>query len=405
MSSEYPDVLGDLVEAQQRFEINGVHYMLALEPAAIAPGETAALRVWLESCWDVPVQVAIDLHLPIQPSPALSVAQKRTDVPLEAAEVGEVCIPIACGAEAVSGSYRIGVTIGAKFETRGLYVRSQKTEGQFDDPLLTFTAGTALATIVGLGFVARTEPEQALVLQVRRVRPSPASVADLTPHLLSHWTVADLPIQGKARQQVNDQRLFLLPQLTREALFKAFLEESQARFRDAGLTLHIGEALFMAKILTHTVGYFLTNPDRQDVVLIPAYMLAYRYNLPTSDPVLLVVRADYARIARLAISLSFGLLRQRLKRDVWIVEEQRAVADLVADRVERGGVLPAEFLYLPLLLGGLLVAGQVTMPGEKPAQSLALLAQARQKRSADLAENPELVALLDRLLQAAQSNA
>ena len=294
------------------------------------------------------------------------------------------------------------MTIGAKFETRGLYVRSQKTEGQFDDPLLTFTTGTALATIAGLGFVARTEPEQALVLQV--LGPSqPASVADLTPTLLSHWTVADLPIQGKARQQVNDQRLFLLPQLTREALFKAFLEESQARFRDAGLTLHIGEALFLAKILTHTVGYFLTNPDRQDVVLVPAYMLAYRYNLPTSDPVLLVVRADYARIARLAISLSFGLLRQRLKRDVWIVEEQRAVADLVADRVERGGALPAEFLYLPLLLGGLLVAGRVTMPGEKPAQSLALLAQARQKRSADLAENPELVALLDQLLQMAAS--
>ena len=103
MSSEYPDVLGDLVDARQRFEINGVHYMLALEPAAIAPGETAALRVWLQSCWDVPVQVAISLHLPTHPSPALSLIQARTDVPLEAAEVGEVCIPIACGAEALSG--------------------------------------------------------------------------------------------------------------------------------------------------------------------------------------------------------------------------------------------------------------------------------------------------------------
>jgi hypothetical protein len=349
------------------------------------------------------VQVAISLYLPTQPSPALSVIQARTDVPLEAAEVGEVGIPIACGPEALSGAYHLTVTLGAKFETRGLYIRSQKTEGQFDDPLLTFTTGTALATIAGLGFLARTEPEQALTLQVAgSAQPSPEQ--DLCPTFLSHWTVADLPIQGKARQHVNDQRLFLLPQLTREALFKAFLEESQARCRDAGLALHIGEALFLAKILTHTVEYFLTTPDRQDVVLIPAYLLAYRYNLPTSDPVFLVVRADYARLSRLAISLSFGLLRQRLRRDVWTLEEQRAVADLVADRVERGGVLPAEFLYLPLLLGGLLVASRVAMPGEKPAQSLALLAQARQKRSADLAENPDLVALLDRLLKMAQGD-
>lgn len=402
MSSEYPDVLGDLVDARQRFEINGVHYMLALEPETVAPGETAALRVWLQNCWDVPVQVAIGLHLPAHPSPALSLIQTRTDVPLEAAEVGEVCIPIACGAEALSGAYRLAVTLGAKFETRGLYVRSQKTGGQFDDPLLTFTTGTALATVAGLGFVARTEPEQALTLRVEGAS-QPNLEQDLCPTFLSHWTVTDLPVQGKARQHVNGQRLFMLPQLTREALFKAFLEESQARCRDAGLTLHIGEALFLAKILTHTIEYFLTTPDRQDVVLVPVYMLAYRYNLPTSDPVFLVVRADYARIARLAISLSFGLLRQRLKRDVWTLAEQRAVADLVADRVERGGALPAEFVYLPLLLGGLLVAGRVTMPGEKPAQSLALLAQARQKRSADLAENPELVALLDQLLQMAQA--
>lgn len=404
MSSEYPDVLGDLVDARQRFEVNGVHYLLALEPAVVAPGETTALRVWLQNCWDVPVQVGISLHLPNQPSPALSVIQARTDVPLEAAEVGEVRIPIACGAEALSGAYRLAVTLGAKFETRGLYIRSQKTEGHFDDPLLAFTTGIALATIAGLGFVAHTQPEQTLTLRVEGAA-QPSTEEDLCPTFLSHWTVADLPIQGKARQHVNDQRLFLLPQLSREALFKAFLDESQARCRDAGLPLHIGEAIFAAKILTHTVEYLLTNLDRQDVVLIPAYMLAYRYNLPTSDPVFLVVRADYARIARLAISLSFGLLHQRLKRDLWTVEEQRAVADLVADRVERGGVLPAEFLYLPLLLGGLLVAGRATMPGEKQAQSLALLAQARQKRSADLAENPELVALFERLLQMAQGNA
>jgi hypothetical protein len=401
MSSEYPDVLGDLVEARQRFEVNGVHYIMALEPGGIAPGETTALRIWLQNCWDMPVQVAVSIYLPSQPTALFQTIQKRTDIPLAAAEVGEVALPIASDPETAPGKYAISVTIGAKFETRGLYVRSQKTEGQLGESLLSFATGTSLATTLGLGFLARTAPEQEFTLSVEG-SPQRGPTPDLTPTYLSHWTVDDLPVQGKARQHVNDQRLYLLPQLTRQTLYLTFLEESQDRLRDAALPLHLGEAVFLAKILTHTVEYFLQRLDWQDGILVPAYSLAYRYSLAMNDPVFLVARADYARIARLAVSLSFGLLRQRLGREVWTLEEQLAVADLVADRVERGGVLPAEFLYLPLLLGSLLVANQVLMPGEKPAQSLALLAQARQKRSADLAENPELIALLDRLLQLTQ---
>jgi hypothetical protein len=369
MSTEYPDVLGDLVEARQRFEVNGVHYVTTLDPTTIAPGETAYLRIWLQSCWDVPVEVAIFVHLPLQPSPTFSIIQKRTDVPLEPAEVGEVTIPIACAQETMPSDYVLRVKVGAKPESRGLYVRSKENEGQLGDTLLNYTTGMALAATVGLGFKARTQAEQQFSLRVEGpLQPGPSP--DMTPTYLSHWTVADLPIQGKARKHVNDQRLYLLPQLTRRALYMTFLEESQERLKDASLPLQLGEAVFLSKILTHTVEYFLEHPNGQEAVLIPAYILAYRYNLPTNDPVFLVVRADYARIARLAISLSFGILRRRLGRDVWSKEEQLAVTDLVANRVERGGSLPAEFLYLPLLLGGLMVAENVQMPGEDLGQSL-----------------------------------
>ena len=396
MSTEYPDILGDLVEARERFEVNGVHYMAALEPVTISPGETTSLRLWLQSCWDVPTQAAISVHLPSPPSKGLTVIQQQTDVPLQAGEVGELRIPIASAAGLTVGVYPIPLTVGIRFETRGLYVRSQQSQGQLNDPALSFTMGMGLSASMGLGFVAHTQPEQKLILQVdgpaRQVPPP-----DLTPTFVSLWTVDDMLIEGRARRYVYDQKIFFLPKLTREALYKTFLEESQVRYKDAGLPLQIGEAIFVAKALTYAVEHFLQRPEWQDAILIPAYTLAYRYDLPIIDPVSLVARADYARVTRLASSLSFGMLRQRLKRDLWTLEEQLAVADLVANRVEQGGTLLAEFLYLPLILGGLLVADQVTMPGEKVAQSLELLARARQKRRAELAKNPELVALLDRL--------
>jgi hypothetical protein len=347
------------------------------------------------------VQVSIHVHLPSHPSSGFSIIQSRTDVPLEAAEVGEVTIPIATAAGVPPGEYPISAEIAASYEARGLYIRSQKSPGQLGKTLLTFDTGMALSRTLGLGFETRTQPKPVLDLCVAGA-PQPGPSPDLTPTYLSHWTVADLTVQGKARRYVNDQRLYLLPKMTRQALYLTFLEESQERLREAHLPLHMGEALTLARILTFAVEYFSQVPDRQDAVLVPAYVLAYRYDLPTDDPVFLVARADYARIARLAISLSFGLLRRRVGRDVWSIEEQRAVADFVAQRVEHGGPLPAEFLYLPLLLGGLLVADQVQMPGEEIGQSLELLAQAREKRVEDLAENPELVGLLDTLLAGAQ---
>lgn len=397
MGNEYPDVLGDLVDAKRRFEFNGVHYVAALEPASVAPGETTALRLWLQSCWDMPVDASITVNLATHPSPGLAVIQKRTDVRLEAAEVGEVMIPIACSPDVEPGLHAVPVSVGVRFRTRGLYVRSQKNEGQMGKTLLSFETGMSLSATMGLGFAARTRAEQELSLRVGG-SPTNPPLPDLTPTFLSHWTVADLPIQGKARAYVNDQRIYLQPKLTRQALYLAFLEESRERFKDASLPLQIGEAVFLAKILTHTVEYFCQQPGWQDAILIPAYNLAFRYNLPVDDPVFLIVRADYARITRMAVSFSFGLLRQRVGRDIWTVEEQLAVANLLADRVERGGTLPAEFLYLPLLLGGLLVGSKVQMPGEELEQSLKLLAKARRQRAHDLDEIPELTSILDRLL-------
>lgn len=404
MGSEYPDVLGDLVDARRRFEVKGVHYVAKLEPALIAPGEATSLQVWLQSCWDMPLQVAITIRFPHSSTSPMSVIQARTDVPLKPAEVGQLTIPVACSPEAMSAEYTITAAFDVSYEVRGLYVRSQKNEGQLGDTLLNFATGMDLAKTVGLGFVARSQPEQALRLHVEGPPKSGLS-HDLTPVFRSLWTVEDLPVLGKARQLVNDQRLFLLPQLSRQALYLGFLEESQERFRDAQLPLHIGESVFLAKVLTYTAEYFLKELNGQDMLLVPAYGLAIRHTLPTNDPVFLVVRADYARMVRLAMSLSFGLLRRQLGRDVWTMEEQIALTDFVAGRLEQGGSLPAEFLYLPLLLGALIVTGEVQMPGENVAQSLQLLAKARQQRTPDLSENPELNVVLDRLLQQANAAA
>jgi hypothetical protein len=79
------------------------------------------------------------------------------------------------------------------------------------------------------------------------------------------------------------------------------------------------------------------------------------------------------------------------------------VTDLVADRAERGGRLPVEFLYLPLLLGGLVVSEKVVMPGETLSETLDLFSKARQQRDDALAQNPDLTSVLDQFLSRARA--
>jgi hypothetical protein len=73
----------------------------------------------------------------------------------------------------------------------------------------------------------------------------------------------------------------------------------------------------------------------------------------------------------------------------WPYAEQRALRDLVMQCQSSGAPLPVEFLYLPLILGGLAVAHELTLEGENVQQSLDLLVAAKHNRAEWFAD-PEL---------------
>jgi len=186
----------------------------------------------------------------------------------------------------------------------------------------------------------------------------------------------------------------------------SLLEESKSIWAESGVQLRIGEAIFLARILAYTVQYFLENETRLEALMLPIYELALRNGLPTSDALWLLTQLGYVRLLRLAIALSFGLLYNHLGKEPWSQEEQVAVAEFVAESMDKGSELPVEFLYLPLMLGGLLIGSELVMPKENLAQSLRLLARAKQEREAAFdAELEDLSRIFDSLLARALRNA
>lgn len=386
MAIEYPDIMGDYIDAQQRFDAGGLHYICSLEPASIAPGGLTELLFLVQSAIDVPLEVVLQVALPARTGPLgrsvkFRVAKPELRVNVAAGEVGLLRVPLTCALDTPSGKYDIKVTFKATPSGPGGRIRSNRSQGRLGKSLIRDPVGLGIAPIIGLSYVAKPETRRILSLQVAG---EPETLeADLTPDFEPLWATDKLQHQQRAQREVSDRRIHILPKLSADALYAALWQESQSLFEGAGLPLRIGESLFLARILIYTATKFLNKGDWYDALLVPMWMEAMRNDLPTGDPLWIVVQVGYEHLLRLSAAMSFGLIDRAMGREVWSNEEQQGVVDLLTKMVCREqGTLPPEFLYLPLILGGLAVARETKMPGEDLSQSLQLLAQAHQDRAA-----------------------
>ncbi len=385
MAIEYPDIMGDYMDARQRFDAGGLHYLCFVEPTSIAPGGKAELLFLVQSALDVPLEAALQADLPARTGPlgrsiSFKMAQPEFRVNL-ASEVGLLRIPLTCAPDTPEGKYNIKVTFKAVPSGPGGLIRPAHSPGRLGQSLIRDPVDLGIAPIIGLGYVAQPVLRQTLHLEVTG-EPSQAE-AELSPDFATLWTTDELQYQQKAQHEVSDRRIYILPKLSVDALYAALWRESQSLFEDAGLPLRIGETLFLARILTYTANLFLNKEDWYDALLVPMWMAAFRDDLPTEDVLWIVTQVGYEHLLRLSTAVSFGLVDRAMGREMWSNEEQRAVIDLLTSTVCRGqGTLLPEFLYLPLLLGGLAVAKEVKMPEEDLKSSLQLLAQAHRDRAA-----------------------
>lgn len=404
MAIEYPDVLGEITPAKQRYEAGAVQCVGALSRQSVASGEATELVLFLQSVMDVPTDVALKLNVPVKtgglrsrPS-QLKIGETETTMPLEPAEVGELRIPIQTSTETPSTTYEIKLEVMGTPRASANRIRPQQSQGRLGETVLRDTVGLGLASTIGVGFTAKSASKFSFKLQVTGEEGS-AQEIDLTPSFTSLWTLEDWDLQYRASREVNERRVYIVPHLAPETIYVPLLDEGRKRFADAGVELHVGEATSLAKILTYTISYFMRNADLQDGLLIPIYMQAHLHDLPTDDATWMVAEAGYSRIVRLAIALSFTLVERALKKQPWLLEEQRALADLVVGNLESSLPVPVEFLYLPLLMGGALAMRELVMEGEDPQQSLQMLAQAKKERTEDFTgEAAETGKLFDSLL-------
>jgi hypothetical protein len=407
MAVEYPDIIGEYLAATERYEASGVQIVPHLEPAEFALGEVANLVLFLQSALDVPVELSLKADLPktsrFRGSPLLALGSQELKVALEPGQVGSLFIPVTTTSQGKEGQHQLHLNVSGQAQGRATRIRPQRATSRFRSDLIDDLVGLDLVHVLGTPYRVTPTQKISVTLKVRGQAESAGEAADLATRFQPLWSLEDFERQGEALQEVSQRRAVIIDQLQTEPVFVALFVEGQRRFADAGAPLRIGEAIALGKVLTYTVRYFLADGNLQDGLLVPMWELANHFDLPTGDPLWVLRNVGFRHLMRLAVALSFGVVRQALGRHPWVAEERRAVISLIGEAVEAGQALPPEFIYIPLLMAAPAASQQIVLEGEDSRHSLRLLQKAKAAR-ARIFDDPELMeanVLFDRLLSAA----
>lgn len=398
MTTRYPDILGEFVDASQRFETDGIQYKAYFDPNPVMGGEVTRLHFVMQSAVDSPVEFSLTLGLPktSKKLQGFKVAEPQIQLTLEPGEVSELSIPIQ-PMDVPVGDYSFRLKPQGKAGRRAQRLRPPKSKGRMPKTPIKDLVGLELVSSIGVGYSSKTEKRPTVKLSVRE-GTEPAE-SGLSPGLARLWKAEDLDLQVRAAKEFNHRRLHIVSPLTQPVLFTAMFNESQQRFADSGIQLTLGEGIFLSKILTGTIELFLSDEALQDGLFVPIFQRLLTSDVHFDNVTWLLMKFGYEHIVNLAIALSFGLLEDHRKERMWPLEEQRAARKFIVGQLRNGDILPIDLLYVPLVLGGILVASQVVIEGEDLQDSLAAMKKSRDVRLSELSQGDEqAVRILDELL-------
>jgi hypothetical protein len=385
MAVSYPDVIGEYIDNPERFETGGVQYAGYFEPAKIAPEQVANLFLFLQNTLNVPLTVNIKAGLPQTGGlfgggkPVLKVLEPIFQLKLAGAEAGLLTLPVTTE-HIKEGEQALTLEFKVSNEGRGQTIRPAQAQSNLGKGLIDSPVGLNLVSTLGSTFTAKSVKKAAFPLTIEGKPEPPERAPRLKYSYQTVWVEENAEVFNQAIQEINLRQVKLKNELTVEGIYATLYAESIDRFGDAGLSLRVGEAITLAKILTYSCQYFLSNPDRYNGLLVPMWERALQEGRDTTNALEVIRSAGYTHLLKLALAISFGLVAEAVGRQFWPLPERQAVISFIAESIETGQQIDIEFLYLPLLMAGTHIAAKVRLEGEDVRHSLALMKKAREAR-------------------------
>lgn len=425
----YPDLLG-YVTGGARCNINVVHLALAVRPRVVRAGRPFEAILLVQNASDVDVDITATLSLPEQDAKKQKdrflTKNNRLLVGIRPAEVGYVVLPLSCLPDtAVSEDYKIGMEVTIKPLKKPNRVRATEGGGKVDLEHLRDEIKLKLDDLKKLNFSTSKRFGLRDVIEATfGVMPGRlGQIVDLQPGWVSLWTRRDYVDKQHLSQQFGPVMVEkVLPRLKRAVVFEPLLQTTGERFEAAGYRLHPLEALFITKLLTFILE--MGMPEEQSVNYLGGGHLDVALTLKKSmesgdEPALtrwangmlhaiaqdeknadtpeeLIIGSLYDELILDAIPHAFTMIKTITGEDMGDSAEVEEYGRHVVQRLLEKTDMDFTHVYMPLVIGGVIVYDRVLRTGEDISESLRGMHDVLVEREVDMDDNNDVVFKLTR---------
>ncbi len=438
--TNYPDILGSITGGA-RYNVNVAQVALGVRPRNIRAGRSFEVILLIQNASDVDIDVTASLQLPPQDNkkkPKRFIAKsERLVVGLRPAEMGYVVLPVTSLPDtAIGEGYKVGVGIEVKSQGKPRRIRTNEGGGQVNPEHLNDDTLGKLNDLKKLSYSTNRRGLMGTVLEApfNVMSPQIGQLVDLKAAWVSLWKMSDHHDDSLLLTQYAEKlQTLVLPKLKREALYPPLYEATAQRFQQSGYALQPPEIHYITKLMVYILE--LATPDEsspdylkdphydvqlalklvlrgeQDALTLPAWckgmLKAIEANpaVAVDQPAVALASTGYDELLRDAMQLGFQMITTSTGEKMGSDDDMREYADRLIGKIQADKpVLSFSDVYLPLLLGGVIIYDRAVLKAEKVGELLTELSRIVKSRYAEVNAEDDMVyhlaeQVVDRALQ------
>jgi hypothetical protein len=371
----YPDVLG-AITGGRRISLDALQCALGIFPKRTFINQPVEVILILQNMVDQPMQIKVGLQLPSQDRKGnpvvIDTPKKLITLGLRPGEVGVLNIPIVALPPTAPGTqFPVRVAVRYRTPVEGNAVRPP-TGGA--PPSVLSISSFKLQALREVEFIAHTWNESTDVMTTYfDIAPNrmPPTKLDLRVRYESLWTMEEMAEERELAQAKLEDARRVATGMTRSVVYRPLLAAVEERFGERGMPLHPGEVKAIAKMMTYTLDEgldlepgFSLEASRWFQTL--CQVLAHDSALEHEDRGALAVRYLFEAALYDAIVLGFATVDPKVKENLGDLAERKNYANRVLTWFAGQGEPDLSYVYLPLVMGGVVVNMIVTNRGDNP---------------------------------------
>lgn len=424
-TSNYPDLLGSITGGA-RYNVNVAQVALGVRPRNVRAGRTLEVILLIQNAADVDIDVTATLQIPTHDAkkkPKRFIAKsERLVVGLRPAEVGYVLLPVTTLPDTAVSEYKIGVSVDVKAQGKPKRIRANNGGGLVDPQYLRDETVSNLDELKKITYSTTRRGLMGAVLEAsfNVMSAQISQLVDLKAAWVSLWKMSDhhddslLFNQYAAHLQTD-----VLPRLKRDTLYQPLYDTTEQRFTQAGFAVRPAEVHYITKLMVYllemaapqeeTPNYL--NDSRYDVQLALKKVLSGEQESSTlpnwckgmlkaiesnpqavEQPTLALAGSAYDDLLRDAIRLGFQMIITSTGEKMGSEEDMSEYADKLLGKLQTGQpALGFSDVYLPLVLGGVIIYDRAILKTEHVGDMLTELSRIVKSRYAEVHTRDEMV--------------